>query len=174
MGQGQHAYAGFVEERAKGRVRPGPILDSNGDLVGQHQGIHHFTIGQRKGLGVALGSPRFVTEIDERTGAIHLGDERALEERQAVLEDVVVAPGVSLPLRARTKVRYRHEGIEGGVEWAAGEDGLATVTFDEPVRALTRGQIAVFYDGDRVLGGGRIRTIGSATKERQALPQVSA
>ncbi len=154
VGAGAHAYADFVAERAASRVRPGPIVDEAGHVVGTHEGVHRFTIGQRKGLGVALGTPAFVTRIDPDRATVHLGREEALQARGATLSDVVLGEGVSLPTRARVRVRYRHEG-DGALVRAEG-DGRAIVRFDRPVRAVTRGQIAVLYDGDCVLGGGRI------------------
>lgn len=156
VGAGAHAYAAFVEERAQGRLRPGPIVDADGRVVGAHDGVHRFTVGQRKGLGVALGKPAFVTAIDPTTGTVHLGDEAALSASEAHLEDVVVAPGVGLPVEARVRIRYRHEGARGRVERTDEAGRAGKITFAAPVRALSRGQIAVFYDGDRVLGGGRI------------------
>jgi tRNA-specific 2-thiouridylase len=154
VGAGAHAYADFVAERAAGRVRPGPLVDDQGRTVGTHDGVHRFTVGQRKGLGVALGKPAFVTRIDAERATVHLGAEEQLRSRAAALDDLVLAEGVSLPTRARVRVRYRHEGDDGLVV-AAGE-GAARVLFDRPVRAITRGQVAVLYDGERVLGGGRI------------------
>ena len=154
VGAGAGAYAAFVEQRAPSRVRPGPIVDAEGRVVGAHEGIHRFTIGQRKGLGVALGKPAFVTAIDAASATVHLGEGAGLESIAADLDDVVLAPGVSLPLDARVRVRYRHEGAEARVE--GGANGTATVRFTKPVRAVSRGQVAVFYDGDRVLGGGRL------------------
>ncbi|MDB5219341.1 MAG: tRNA-specific 2-thiouridylase MnmA [Myxococcaceae bacterium] len=159
VGAGAGAYAAFVEMRAKGRVRPGPIVDADGRVVGQHEGIHRFTIGQRKGLGVALGKPAFVTAIDADTATVRLGEGEGLESIAAEVDDVVLAPGVSLPFDARVRVRYRHEGAEGRIE--ATRDGTgAVVRFTKPVRAVSRGQVAVFYalgpHGDRVLGGGRL------------------
>ncbi len=158
VGTGAGAYASFVEARAKGRVRPGPIVDAEGRVVGRHDGIHRFTIGQRKGLGVALGKRTFVTAIDPETGTVQLGDGDELGSRTALLDDVVLADGVALPLEARVRVRYRHEGVFGRIEASAGDkrDTSATIAFNEPVRAVSRGQIAVFYDGDRVMGGARI------------------
>jgi tRNA-uridine 2-sulfurtransferase len=85
---------------------------------------------------------------------VRLGDEAALASRGAELDDLLCAPGISLPRKARVRIRYRHEGAFGTVEGEAG--GRGTIAFDAPVRAVSRGQIAVFYDGDRVLGGGRI------------------
>lgn len=149
VGAGAGAYAGFVEARAKERLRPGPIVDAEGRVVGAHDGVHRFTVGQRKGLGVALGKPAFVTKIDADTATVHLGDEGHLGATTALIDDVVVAPGVTLPLEARVRIRYRHEGARGHVTPGA-------IAFDAPVRAVSRGQIAVFYEGDRVLGGARI------------------
>jgi tRNA-specific 2-thiouridylase len=156
VGTGQHAYADFVAERAnaKRRLRPGPIVDAEGRTVGRHDGVHRFTIGQRKGLGVATGQPAFVRHIDLESATVHLGNAASLEGLGAELEDVVLADDVALPLRARVRIRYRHEG-----DWATvtrERDDRAVLAFESPVRAVTRGQIAVFYDGERVLGGGRI------------------
>jgi tRNA-specific 2-thiouridylase len=156
VGTGAGAYAAFVEARAMGRIRPGPVVDGSGRVVGAHDGIHRFTIGQRKGLGVALGKPAFVAAIDPETATVRLGDEGELLASGARLEDVVLAPGVTLPREARVRVRYRHEGARASVD-AHGE-----VRFAAPVRAVSRGQIAVFYDGDRVLGGGRIASAVSS------------
>ena len=112
-GSGPHAYADFVAARAGGRVRPGAIVDEDGRTVGAHDGVHRFTIGQRRGLRVALGRPAFVARIDAESATVHLGGEDALRSRSAELADVCLADGVALPLRARVKVRYRHEG-----DWA--------------------------------------------------------
>jgi tRNA-specific 2-thiouridylase len=154
VGAGAGAYAAFVEERAKERLRPGPVVDAEGRLLGTHDGIHKFTIGQRKGLGIATGQRSFVTAIDAATGTVHLGEGEGLHSQHAVLEDVVLAPEVTLPLDARVRVRYRHEGANARI--TGHDDGSANVQFESPVRAISQGQIAVFYDGDRVLGGGRI------------------
>jgi tRNA-specific 2-thiouridylase len=157
VGAGAGAYAAFVEGRAKDRVRPGPIVDAHGNVVGAHEGIHRFTIGQRKGLGVALGRPAFVTSIDPESATVHLGEGEGLESMVADVDDVVLAPGISFPFDAKVRVRYRHEGAGGRVERLEGAaDRTATVRFTTPVRAVSRGQVAVFYDGDRVLGGGRL------------------
>lgn len=153
VGEGSGAYATFVEERAKGRLRPGPIVDADGRTVGMHAGIHRFTVGQRKGLGVSLGDPAYVAAIDPESATVRLGSETALLARGARLDDVHLASGVALPRAARIRVRYRHGGAAGTIA----RDPLGVrVDFDAPTRAVARGQIAVFYEGDRVLGGGRI------------------
>lgn len=153
VGAGAHAYAAFVEQRLEART-PGAVLDRDGALVGQHDGIHRFTVGQRKGLKIALGRPVFVTSIDAVTGAVSVGDDADLVAASASLEDLVLAPGVTLPLEADVRIRYRHGGVRAKVHTAP--NNRATLTFLEPVRAVAAGQIAVFYQGDRVLGGGRI------------------
>jgi tRNA-specific 2-thiouridylase len=164
-GRGAHAYADFVAARADGRVRAGPIVDAAGRTVGSHDGVHRFTIGQRRGLGVALGKPAFVARIDADRATVHLGGEDALRAGAAEVADVTLAEGVTLPLRATVRVRYRHHGDAARIEPVDAADATrgAWVHFDAPVRAVTRGQVAVFYDGDRVVGGGRITTVsGSA------------
>jgi tRNA-specific 2-thiouridylase len=155
VGAGAGAYASFVEERARDRIRPGPIVDGEGRVVGTHEGVHRFTVGQRKGLGVALGERTFVAAIEPDTATVRLGRSDALAAATAVVDDLVLAPGVTLPADARVRVRYRHDGEAARIE--ANDAGTgATIAFARPVRAVSRGQIAVFYDGDRVLGGGRI------------------
>jgi tRNA-specific 2-thiouridylase len=152
-------YEQFVEERAEGRVRPGPVLDAAGNVVGRHAGIHRFTVGQRKGLGVAVGKPAFVTRVDAESGALHVGDEDGLLADRAILgPDTVFPGGARLPLRADVQVRARHGGAPAELREEPGPDGAprVVVVFDQPVRAISPGQIAVAYDGTRVLGGGTI------------------
>ena len=161
VGSGAGAYASFVEARAKERVRPGPVVDASGQVIGTHDGIHRFTVGQRKGLRIATGARTFVTAIDAETSTVHLGAGAPLQASGALLDDVLLAPGVTLPLEARVRVRYRHEGAEAAISAiSAGGSGAAAVRFSSPegVRAVSRGQVAVFYErgSDRVLGGGRI------------------
>jgi tRNA-specific 2-thiouridylase len=158
VGGKPHAHAAFVADRAAGRIRPGLIVDADGTTLGGHDGVHRFTVGQRKGLGVAAGRAVFVTRIDAESATVHVGDSAALGALGAELADVSLADGVSLPLRATVRVRYRHEGRAASIELQAGR---ARVAFEEPVQAVTPGQVAVFYDGERVLGGGRItRSLG--------------
>jgi tRNA-specific 2-thiouridylase len=153
VGGKPHAHAAFVADRAADRIRPGLIVDGDGAALGTHDGVHRFTVGQRKGLGVAAGRPVFVTRIDATTATVHVGDSASLGSIGAELADVSLADGVSLPLRATVRVRYRHEGQAATIDVQAGG---ARVAFVDPVQAVTPGQVAVFYDGERVLGGGRI------------------
>jgi len=146
-------YDAFVDQRAGDRARPGAIVDDEGRVVGGHHGIHRFTVGQRKGLGVALGTPAFVVDIDAATAEVRLGGADELLHKGARLRDAKFMEDVALPVRAEVKVRYRHEGASAEVR--RDEHGVY-VAFDVPVRAIARGQVAVVYAGDRVLGGGTI------------------
>jgi tRNA-uridine 2-sulfurtransferase len=151
-------YDSFVESRAGARIRPGPILDAAGRRVGEHGGIHQFTRGQRKNLGVALGERAYVVEIDEESATVRLGPREALLSASAALDEVALAPGTALPLRCGVAVRYRGEPTPAEIRRDAA--GQVVVTFEVPVAAVVAGQYAVFYRNDEVLGGGRIR--GSA------------
>lgn len=148
-------YDAFVEDRAAGRIRPGPILGQDGKKVGEHGGVHRFTVGQRKGLGVALGRPAFVVGVDAATGAVTVGDEDALLADGALLAGDTFFANGAVPLGELTvQVRARHAGAPATIEPA--EDGRFAVRFREPVRAVSPGQVAVAYLGTRVLGGGTI------------------
>lgn len=146
-------YDRFVSERAPERVRPGPIIDASGREIGRHGGVHQFTRGQRKNVGVALGHRAYVVDIEPESATVRLGEHPPLAAG-ALLDELSVAPGVETPLRAGVAVRYRGEPhpAEVRLESTTG----ARVTFDAPVPAVVPGQYAVFYAGDRVLGGGRI------------------
>ena len=152
-------YDAFVAARADGRIRPGAIVDEAGRAVGSHAGVHAFTVGQRKGLGVALGRPVFVVGLDAATGTVKLGDEAALFVREARIEGAAWSDDVRFPLEAEVKVRARHEAERAVIE----PDGDGFVArFAAPVRAVSPGQVAVAYRGDRVLGGGTITIAGRA------------
>ncbi len=153
-------YDRFVAEHAEGRVRPGPIVDSKGRQIGTHAGIHGFTLGQRRNLGVALGERVFVVGIDPVTHTVRLGNRAEIEATGAELEQVALADDVGLPLSCDVVVRYRGEPHRCRICGASA--GRLRVTFEEPVTAVVPGQFAVFYAGDRVLGGGRIRCPVSA------------
>lgn len=149
-------YDRFVAQRSGGRVRPGAIIDEAGRRVGAHEGIHGFTIGQRKNLGVSLGRRAYVVGLDADDGTVRLGPREALESHTAEVGEVSLADDVSLPARCEVAVRYRGEPRPAEVVPSA--EGRVQVKFDEPVRAVVPGQFAVFYRGDRVLGGGSIET----------------
>ena len=146
-------YRAFVRERLP--RTDGVTLDRSGAVVARHDGIDGFTIGQRKGLGVALGERRFVTEIDAERNVVTLGSEDDLMSSALVAEAVNwIGARPDAPLRAETKIRYRTPAAAATVTPIDG--GRVRVAFDRPQRAVTPGQAAVFYDGDVVLGGGTI------------------
>jgi tRNA-specific 2-thiouridylase len=135
----------------------GEIVTADGTVVGHHNGVHNFTIGQRKGLGFAAGKALYVLSIDPETNRVVVGDDDSLRRTLFEVNDVnwVSIEQPSGPIRASVKIRHKHEPASAVVE-ALGES-RARITFDAPQRAITPGQGAVFYDGDRVLGGAWIR-----------------
>ncbi|HEY6078377.1 MAG TPA: tRNA 2-thiouridine(34) synthase MnmA [Polyangiaceae bacterium] len=153
-------YDTFVSERAGERLRPGPIVDESGREVGQHAGVHRFTIGQRRNLGVALGKPSYVVDIDPQQGRVSLGPVERLLASSASLAELSLASDVQLPLQAEVQVRYRGTPLPARIVAA---EGGARVHFEKPVQAVVPGQFAVFYAGERVLGGGLIRSAEAAT-----------
>lgn len=146
-------YDAFVASRSGARVRPGPILDDSGRVVGEHAGVHGFTVGQRRKLGVATGERRYVVAIEPETATVRLGPAQQLLSRRAEVGELSLATGVELPMRCEVQVRYRGKPIGAEV---CGGGSTATVQFETPVAAVGKGQYAVFYDGPRVLGGGVI------------------
>lgn len=162
-------YDAFVEERANGKVVPGTIVDKAGVALGSHDGIHRFTVGQRRNLGVATGERAYVTSIDRASGVVQLGSREDLQCAAAELTNAVLHPGVELPLQCEVAVRYRGAHHPAVVE--AGTDGALEVRFAAPASAVVAGQVAVFYRGDQVLGGGTIR--GRSGAERR-LPLLDA
>lgn len=147
-------YKSFVRKRLPQAA--GVMLDAAGNAIGEHGGVAGFTIGQRKGLGVAVGSKRFVTGIDPELNVVTIGPEEQLMSSALVAENVNWIGGPpGGPIRALVKIRYRTAAAPATVTPLA--DRGARVVFDAPQRAITPGQAAVFYDGDEVLGGGAIR-----------------
>jgi tRNA-specific 2-thiouridylase len=147
-------YDTFVAERAGARLRPGSIVDDSGRKVGEHGGIHQFTIGQRRNLGVAVGHRAYVTAVDSETGTVTLGPREALLAGGALLSEFVLALGVALPVQCDVVVRYRGKPVPATVTTYG--EGRARVVFDVPLQAVVPGQVLVCYEGDRVLGGGLI------------------
>jgi tRNA-specific 2-thiouridylase len=148
------SYRGFVEGYAGGTPPPGEIVDTSGDLVGTHQGIHRYTVGQRKGLP-ARGRAEYVVQIQPGVNRIVVGSDRDTSRRQFPVRDTnwIAIPAPTEPVRCEIQIRNRFEPQPGTVT-ATGAS--ASVSFDTPQRAVTPGQAAVFYRGDVVLGGGWI------------------
>ena len=153
-------YADYIENAALEKTPPeGNFVDEEGNILGKHKGIHHYTIGQRKGLGIALGHPIFVKEINADKNEVVLSEEEALFNREVIVRDVnfMSIEGLSEgeKLRCQAKVRYHHNPQNATIENM--ESGRVRILFDEPVRAASPGQSAVFYDeNDCVIGGGII------------------
>ena len=134
----------------------GELVTTTGQVIGTHGGIHNFTVGQRKGLGIATGSPLYVIEIrgDKRQVVVGSGEDLLSRTLRATRVNWVAIDDLREPMRVQAKIRHRHEPASATIE-NSGDDAV-TVTFDEPQRAITPGQAVVFYDGDVVVGGGWI------------------
>ncbi len=145
-----------VKEEARERIAPGNFVLSDGTVVGRHKGIVHYTVGQRKGLGLSLGHPIFVLSIHPESNEVVVGShEESLTERvRANRVNFMSVEDLQEKKRVWAKIRYNHKGAWCTVE-RTGEDELLCI-FDEPQRAVTPGQALVLYDGDYVLGGGTI------------------
>lgn len=149
-------YASFIERETEQKSIPGNFVTLDGVVVGEHKGITHYTVGQRKGLGIALGYPVFVLEIRPESNEIVLGNS------EDILSDTLKANRINFmsvedltePTRVWTKIRYNHKGAWSIVE-RTGEDEV-TCVFEEKQRGIAPGQAVVFYDGEYVLGGGTI------------------
>ncbi len=149
-------YPAFLRRRIPEAFRPGKIVDREGRTIGRHEGFLNFTVGQRKGMGIAAAHPLYVVSLDADTNTVVAGPNEALFRSRLIVTDVnwVAIPGIAAPRRAGVKIRSRHEGAPATLR--PGEKGAVIVEFDEPQRAITPGQAAVFYEGDVVLGGGTI------------------
>ena len=150
-------YATYIEEEAGVKVPEGNFVLTDGTVLGRHKGITHYTVGQRKGLGLALGYPAFVLEIRPETNEVVIGtkEESMTTQLRARNLNFMAVEDLTEPLHVFTKIRYNHKGAWCTIE-KTGEDEVLC-TFDEPQRAVTPGQAVVFYDGEYVLGGGTIQ-----------------
>ncbi len=146
-------YASVIESFTGTASEPGDFIGPDGQILGRHKGIIHYTIGQRKGLGIAFGEPLFVSAIRPADNTVLLSREDALFSREASASDVSWISGEAPkePVRCSVKIRYRHREQPALV---TPRGSSVSIVFDEPQRAITPGQSAVFYDGDTVLGGG--------------------
>jgi len=152
---GEGGYREVLGARTAGAIRSGEVVDAAGRQVGRHEGYQFYTIGQRKGLGIALGRPAYVVGIDAKTARVTLGSAEEITAKGLRAGDVnwVVPPAAERAFEAAVKIRYAHAGARSLV---TPEGTGARVEFQEAVRAVTPGQAAVFYVGDEVVGGGWI------------------
>ncbi len=149
-------YAGFIEKNTDAKLTTGNFVTLDGKVLGQHKGITHYTVGQRKGLGLALGYPAFVIEIRPETHEVVIGtneDSMSYYVRANRLNFMSIED-LTEPMRVFAKIRYNHKGAWCTIEKTGQDEVLCT--FEEMQRAITPGQAVVFYDGEYVLGGGTI------------------
>lgn len=154
-------YAGLVGRRSPETFRAGPLVTSDGKVVGRHEGHQHFTIGQRKGVGVAFGYPIYVVDIDPQSNTVTVGEKGQLFKSSLVARQINILSKRlkdAVNVKCEAKIRYNHSPQPARVS-VTGEDEL-TVTFDERQSAITPGQAVVVYAGDVVLGGGWIEKAG--------------
>lgn len=149
-------YAGFIEKTLDTELPTGEFVTLDGKVLGRHKGITHYTVGQRKGLGLALGYPAFVIEIRPETNEVVIGtnEDSMSNYVRANKLNFMSIPDLTEPMRVFAKIRYNHKGAWCTIEKVTEDEVLCT--FEEAQRAITPGQAVVFYDGEYVLGGGTI------------------
>ncbi len=149
-------YGRFISERKGDEIRPGFFVDTKGNRLGTHKGIAHYTIGQRKGLGIALGKPMYVVEIIPDKNLVVLGDETEVFSRELTASQMnfITIEKLEAPIEVKAKIRYSAK--EAEAEVIPLEEDKVKVVFEEPQRAITPGQAVVFYQGDVLVGGGTI------------------
>jgi tRNA-specific 2-thiouridylase len=154
----QTDYREFVAARLPETVRAGAMVTIDGTVVGEHQGVAFYTVGQRRGLGVAAGERRYVTHLDANRNLVVLGSEMDLLSSSCMVDDLhlCAAAAITAPVCVAAKFRYKTAEAPATITPDAG--GLLRVIFDEPQRAVTPGQSIVFYDGDVVVAGGVIQS----------------
>jgi len=150
-------YRRFLQDRIPEKIQDGDIIDKEGKVLGKHQGVPFYTVGQRRGLGIAVGKPLYVTQLNAKENTVMVG------ETDDLLEDTMHVERINLisieklkePIHAHVKIRSRDEG--GPATISPISESEVVVKFDEPRRAITPGQATVFYDGEYVIGGGWIK-----------------
>ncbi|MDT8901039.1 tRNA 2-thiouridine(34) synthase MnmA [Anaeroselena agilis] len=149
-------YQRFLAEKAPGSLRPGDIVDTHGRILGRHKGLPLYTVGQRKGLGIAAGRPLYVVALDTDRNQVIVGDDDDVFASELIAGDLnyIAFDDLSAPLAAAVKIRYSAR--EAPAIITPFTDGQVRIRFETPQRAITPGQSVVFYDGDIVLGGGII------------------
>ncbi len=157
-------YRRFLQDRIPEKIEGGDIIGQDGKVLGKHQGVPFYTVGQRRGLGIAVGKPLYVTKLDAEENIIVVGEHDDLLEDTMHVEriNLIAIEKMTEPIRAHVKIRSRDEGGSATITPVSATE--AVVKFDEPRRAITPGQATVFYDGEYVLGGGWIvNAVNTAT-----------
>ncbi len=151
------SYADFIEDHTGKHYPEGDFIDKNGNTLGKHRGVIRYTIGQRKGLGIAFSHPLYVCDVNPTDNTVTLGEESDLYKTSLTAKDInlISLPYIEQPIRVKAKVRYRQP-----EQWATVtqlDSDTLHIQFDQPQRAITKGQAVVIYDGDTVVGGGTIQ-----------------
>lgn len=148
-------YKGFLENNSDIKPHEGNIVNSKGEVLGRHTGLYNYTIGQRKGLGISYKVPLFVIGFNKDANEVIVGEESELYKSEVLVGDInlLLVDEIAEPMRVDVKTRYSSKVASATISM---DGGLIKVVFDEPQRAVTPGQSAVFYVGDIVLGGGKI------------------
>lgn len=149
-------YVAFMERFRKKSYEPGEFVDLKGNVIGKHKGYVHYTIGQRKGLGIAMGHPVFVVDINPKENKVVIGESEDLFNDTLIADNInlISVPDLYEPRKIKAKIRYAMTEQEATVRQL--DDNRIEVKFDKPQRAITKGQAVVLYDGEDVVGGGRI------------------
>lgn len=164
----ENSYHSFLTERMKSSLlQPGPIFDQDGNLLGRHKGIAFYTIGQRRGLGLAKGKPLYVIGLDREKNALFVGEQREVYRKTFVVDHLnwISSKKMESSIHAQVKIRYNHAGAEAMVSFRG--EGEWIVQFMIPQKAITPGQAAVFYQEDKLLGGGWIKEVIDEREERK-------
>jgi tRNA-specific 2-thiouridylase len=150
------SYKDFLRSRAESAGKPGPIMNTKGDILGHHQGLHAYTVGQRKGIGIPGPAPYYVIRLDRRRNRLIIGSKSDLVAKDCMVTDVnwIGTEPPDRPISAHTRIRYRHQEAESILSPV--DPHTVTVRFFHAQHAITPGQAAVFYQGERVLGSGWI------------------
>jgi len=151
-------YRNFIQDKAGFEIEPGPFLDTAGNVIGEHKGIPFYTIGQRKGLGIALGYPVYVVEIRPETNAVVLGKLEELDGYALLAANVnyILFDKLTEPLEVMVKIRYNAGEVEAIIKPSSLGTNYVEIVFDKPQKAITPGQAVVFYQEQIVVGGGTI------------------
>jgi tRNA-specific 2-thiouridylase len=149
-------YADFLKKRRPESLSPGPIVNTKGQVLGHHKGIIHFTVGQRRGLGIAASHPLYVLEINTSTNTVVVGPSDSLYKKKLICDQVnwISSDKIGSPLGIKARIRYKHR--EAAALLVPLDSDKIRVEFEKPQRAITPGQAVVFYAGDVILGGGII------------------
>jgi len=153
-------YGRYISENTNADIKPGWFIDGDGNKLGMHKGIIHYTIGQRKGLGMSFGKPMFVVAIRPEDNTVVLGDEIEVFSQSLTASDLNFIAITTLKDKMRVTAKIRYSAKEAAAVISPLNDGRVSVKFDEPQRAVTPGQSVVFYEGDTIVGGGVIDQAG--------------